>query len=73
MGDKDQKKSMVFKTLIVLVILSVLTVMCGLWPLFLLILIGGCIAIIRLPAAFSQNRRTGEDSSIESRNGKNAY
>lgn len=49
MGDKDQKKSMVFKTLIVLVILSVLTIMCGLWPLFLLIIIGGCIAIIRLP------------------------
>lgn len=49
MGDKDQKKSMFFKTLIVLVILSVLTVMCGLWPLFLLIIIGGCVAIIRLP------------------------
>lgn len=54
MGDKDQKKSMVFKTLIVLVILSVLTVMCGLWPLFLLILIGGCIAIIKLPGHSSK-------------------
>lgn len=49
MGDKNQKKSMICRTLIVLAILSVLTVMCGLWPLFLIIIIGGCIAIIRLP------------------------
>lgn len=49
MSDKEQKKSMVFKTLMVLAILSVLTIMCGLWPLFLPISIGGCIAIIKLP------------------------
>ena len=65
MGDKKQKKNMVFKTLIVLVVLSVLAIMCGLWPLLLLIIIGGCIAIIKLPRHSSKKEELVKTVPLE--------